>query len=880
MKLALLGLACLALVLCAPASAQEQAKTPAEELAAKLLAARDEGERAALLAARKELVAPELRKALIAAGDAHRRQAEYPRALAAYELARRVAESADDREGVARSLHYVAVVRMAQGEYGPALELFAQSLAIKEQLGDKRDIARTLYNMAGIHAEQHNLGEALRLYRRTHELREAVDDKVGVGDSLLGIGLVYDAQGNYPLALEFFRRALAIFEAAGDREGVAYAYNNIGNMLNAAGEHAAALEHFQKSLALLEALKQRRYVAQALHNIGNVHEARGQYDAALDFYRRSLALKEEIGDRTGQANSLLNMGHVHLKQGEAARSVELSARAADMARRLLRRDTLWAALATKGSAHLRLGQTAEARAALEESVAVIEEMRALVAGGSQDRQVFFENKVLAYLEMVKLLAGQGRYAEALEYAERSKARVLLDVLGGGRAPLDKRLTEGERARERELGRRLVALNNDLAEERQAAAPRRARLEELEKQLEQARHDLAAFQTALFNAHPELRVRRGESKPASLADAAELLPDAQTALLEYAVADDRTFLFVLTRGAQQSAPLTLRVYEVAAGREELARRAQEFRGQLAARGLAFRRPARELYDLLLKPAAEQLRGKTRLVFVPDAGLWELPFQALQTAEGRYLLEESEVAYAQSLTVMRETARARAARRKAGPAPAAHALLAFGPPPAVSGAAPSAGRPAALPEAERQVKALGELYGPSASRVYTGAAAREERLKSEAGGARLVHLATHGVLNDRSPLYSHVLLAHGEGGEDGLLEAWEIMNLDLRAELVVLSACETARGRAAAGEGVIGMTWALFVAGSPSTVVSQWKVEESSTTELMLEFHRRLRGRPGEAPRPPAEALRAAALKLLRSERHAHPFYWAAFVLVGA
>src|SRR5215813_2956694 len=148
---------------------------------------------------------------------------------------------------------------------------------------------------------------------------------------------------------------------------------------------------------------------------------------------------------------------------------------------------------------------------------------------------------------------------------------------------------------------------------------------------------------------------------------------------------------------------------------------------------------------------------------------------------------------------------------------------------------------LPEAERQVNALKQIYGAAKSKVYTGAEAREERAKAEAGAYRILHLATHGILNDSSPMYSHVLLAKTEGdaNEDGLLEAWEIMKLDLKTDLTVLSACETARGRVGAGEGMIGLSWAIFVAGCPTTVVSQWKVESASTTELMLEFHRQLK-----------------------------------------
>jgi CHAT domain-containing protein len=167
------------------------------------------------------------------------------------------------------------------------------------------------------------------------------------------------------------------------------------------------------------------------------------------------------------------------------------------------------------------------------------------------------------------------------------------------------------------------------------------------------------------------------------------------------------------------------------------------------------------------------------------------------------------------------------------------------------------------------------------VYVGADATEARLKLDAPRATIVHIAAHGVLDDASPMYSHVALGSSRGdGEDGILEAWELANLHLPASIVVLAACETARGHAGGGEGMIGMTWALLVGGAAAAVVSQWRVESSSTAELMLAFHRHVKPaldrRRGAAA---AAALRAAQLELLRDERYRHPFYWAGFVVVA-
>jgi CHAT domain-containing protein len=205
---------------------------------------------------------------------------------------------------------------------------------------------------------------------------------------------------------------------------------------------------------------------------------------------------------------------------------------------------------------------------------------------------------------------------------------------------------------------------------------------------------------------------------------------------------------------------------------------------------------------------------------------------------------------------------------GATPGPRTLLALG--------NPTADGEQLLPETEREVHELAEIYGAS-SRVYLGGEAGEDRWKSEAPNYRVVHLATDGVLDDASPLYSHLRLADPRGGsaEDGLLEAWEIMNVPLKAELVILSACETARGRIAAGEGMLGLMWAVFVAGSPATLVSQWRVDSASSTALMVGFHRAW----NTGGMSKARALQATSIAVLRTPAFSHPFYWAGFILAG-
>ncbi len=520
--------------------------------------------------------------------------------------------------------------------------------------------------------------------------------------------------------------------------------------------------------------------------------------------------------------------------------------------------------------------------------------------------------------MVELLVGEGKLGEALAFAEQAKARVLLDVLQRGRLSINKAMTAQEQERERKIKSELSALNLQLQREAARPQPDRTPLTELRARLEKARFELESFTNNLYVTHPELRVQRGEAPPVTLERLGELLPDADGALVEFVVGEKQTLLFVVTRSEPEMppdqkaglatparlVPPTLKVYRLDVKRNELIERVNRFRRRLAQADLAFSAEALSLHDLLLKPARGELQGKTRIVIVPDGALWELPFQALRSADGHYVIEEHAISYVPSFSVLHEMTRAKRKQMNAGTD--TRTLLALGNPTTRAGANQdprgSHARTllndgsAPLPEAERQVRMLERLFGRAQSNVWTGGAATEELVKRDAGKSRFLHLATHGVLDDASPMYSYVKLAPegnrgDEAGEDGMLEAWELMQMDLRTEMVVLSACETARGRIKSGEGMIGFSWALFVAGNPTTVVSQWKVESASTTELMLGFYRNLlpprnphrvaaaSARRKAAPVTKAEALRQASLELLRSDKYSHPFYWAGFVIVG-
>ncbi|MGH9900354.1 MAG: CHAT domain-containing protein, partial [Pyrinomonadaceae bacterium] len=257
---------------------------------------------------------------------------------------------------------------------------------------------------------------------------------------------------------------------------------------------------------------------------------------------------------------------------------------------------------------------------------------------------------------------------ALTFIERAKARALLDLLYSGRVNVVKAMTSREQEQERALRAEIISLNTQVTRAGQQDKPDQARLGELKAQREKVRLSYEAFQTSLYAAHPELRVQRGEAQVIRAEEIAALAPDAGSALLEYVVMDDVTYLFTVTKAAGK-AEADVRVYALPIKRDDLAGQVEAFRRQLAGRDLGFRASAGKLYNLLLKPAEAELRDKTDLVIAPDDTLWDLPFQALLTGANRFLIEDAAISYAPSLSVLREMTR----RRKNHGAEAAPATL---------------------------------------------------------------------------------------------------------------------------------------------------------------------------------------------------------------
>ena len=803
-------------------------------------------------------------------------------------------------DGLLKGLSNEAVELLyKKGRDDQASIIFNIVLTIARRDNSLLGTANALIGLGDVYAAQGDYRRAADNYQQIMKLVEGLGHKPGIAVVSVRLGDIHYYQGNFPQALDYYERSVKLYEKLGSREDVAHPLLRIGDVYFAQNDNARALEYYQRSLKICEQTFDKGGATFLLNRIAEVYAAQGRYEEAEDFYRRSLKLQEELGLKSITATTWNGIGSIRYRQGNYGEAAKLSARAAELAKEGNAPEVLWKTLTSLGQAYRALKQVDRAQQSFDEAIAILETMRGQLVGNERDQQLFFENKTVPYVEMVGLLIDQNKVTEAFHYAEMAKGRMLLDVLRQGRSDISKTMTAEERDHEKQLQATVTALNSQLRKEISLRQPDKTRLAFIDAQLPKARLEYEAYETRIYAAHPDLSAKRAGSEPLFLNEAGTLINDSQTALLEYVVTQNRTYLFVLTK-TNSTDPVRLKVYPIEVSARDLATRVADFRQRLAGNSADFKEPARNLYDLLLQPVQSELEGKTTICIVPSEGLWELPFQALLSGSNKYVLEDHALSYVPSLNVLSEMKKKALARQQtrddspsggfltkisASMTPALPRLLAIGNP-SLSGQSVARLRSTrrelsfdSLPQAEQEVKAIGEIYGAQESTILIGNAAREETFKATASKYSVLHFASHGVLDDVNPLYSRLLLATGSETDDGFLEAREIMKLDLHADLAVLSACQTGRGQFGSGEGLIGMSWALFIAGTSTTVASQWKVDSASTARLMIDFHRNLQPEKGPSQANPAEALRRAAIKLMADPKYRHPFFWSGFVVVG-
>ena len=850
-------------------------------------------------------------------GEVHYRKIELDEALALHDraLSLQLASGETRDPDVAATHVYRAQSHWLKGDHESALASFDEALALfKASFGeDSREVAAIYANIGSVYWAKSDFDQAISFYEKALALEERAHAKGQTNLALIyhNIAISTLAKGEPDRTLALEEKALPILlQTFGEQnDSVAEIYLVMGEAYVSKGELDRALELFKKALGVQAALLGGSHPDLALshHGLGGAYLKKKDFPRSLRHYGMALALEEKAFGPTHAevAGDYASLAEAERTRGNLDRALFLYQRSlhADVpgftdedprvnppTERVLSEERLLEALDGKAQTFALRAERGtggrrdldSALRAYEEAVLCIDRMRfgyrieESKLFRAREAQDVYDHAIRTALRLYDRSGDERAREIAFRFSEKGKGVVLLEEMARAAARRFAGIPDALLEQERRLRVDLAFHERRLSEERLEAGGHASALPPSQEKVFALRQEYDTLRERLEADYPRYHDLKYPAAAVSVSELQKEVLDDTSALVEYFVGREQVVVFAVTRGS-------FRVVSVpAAGLQVEVERLR--RGILERDEPAYAGAASRLYEWLLSPVADAVSGK-RLIVVPDGPLSTLPFEALlvrpvttATAELPFLLGEHAVSYAYSATLLRQTLRAKRT-------PPSADFVAFAPIYARV-LPPEAGRrdlPASRAEVEQVASGFRARYplwqrllGP-APRVYLEAEASEARAKSsELGRYRYVHFATHGLLDAREPRLSGLLLAPDRAPpEDGFLRLGEIYNLDLRAELVVLSACETGLGRLAGGEGVIGLTRAFLYAGASKVLVSLWPVSDASTSELMVDLYDELR-----AGTPPAEALRRAKLRLQgRHPEYAKPYYWSAFVLVG-
>lgn len=826
------------------------------------------------------------------AGDADRARAAFDRALSML---------GDDIAHRALAFNVLGQLAGDAGDLVRARDYCRRDLELRREIGDLSGEAKAANNLGYAFDQLAESQQAITYYNRALALWRQIGDRAGEALTLHNRGKSYLYLGRGEEALDDLTEALALRAELGDRRGQAATLNAMGQALESGdGEETLrrAMGVYERALELAGKLGDLSRKAVAETNLGAIYVRLGRYDEALDAFVQAQAGFHELGLRQYEAVALHNLGWLFASQGRTEAAMGYSRQALDAFEEVHDLPGQVDVLKLIAELEQKAGDLTAARESIERAIAAIESLRTRPV--SHDlRSSYFATKQSHYDLYIRLLMelhrrepAAGHAAAALGVSERARARSLLDSLIDSGADLrrgvppdllseEQRLADAINAKERQ---RLRLSEN-------GAEP--AALEALEKELRELLRGYDDVRARIRVASPRYAALT-QPRPLGAREIQERVLDRGTLLLQYDLGAESSYLWAVTPQSIASFELPPReIVEAAARRAYRLLTVSNRREGRAPTELALA----TLSEMLLAPVAGLLDHK-RLLIVSEGALQYIPFGVLPfpAGDGVPLAFDHEISHMPSsstLAVLREQARER---------PPAPDLIAVVADPVFQRYDPRCERRDAAdpggPDARRADDQGGELRferlvysreeaegilglvdGGARFRAFGFDASKPMVMSGALSRYRYVHFATHGDLNAEHPELSRLVLSlvdrDGRPRDDGFLHAHEIYDLELPADLVVLSACRTALGKEVAGEGLVGLTQGFMYAGASRVIVSLWQVNDRAAAELMVRFYERLL-RQGLAP---AAALREAQLSIAREKPWQSPYYWAAFVLQG-
>jgi len=848
--------------------------------------------------------------ALSGLGAVHYALGDHRQALDYLKQSLLLSRSLKDAGGEALRLNDIGVVHNTLGDPQEALKNYQQALPMLRAAGERGGVASALNNIGAAFRVMGEPQQALAYFKQALSVQQEIGDEREMAKTLTNIGALHNRLGDAQRALDYYYQALPLRRKVGAVAGQAITLTNIGAAYLGLGDPQRAMGYLKQSLSLTEGGQSRPEEAQALNILAAASSELGNKQQALEYIHRALALWRAIGERQGETSALIRMGRIYREQGDLQLASKYLEEALQRARDIGEAGSETLTLADIARVERDLGDLDQALNRIETALNLVETLRARIRVEDL-RGSFLASRHSDYDFYIDLLMrlherrpSAGYDTLAFEASERARGRNLLDAFSATcadiRQGVDPLLLERQRSLQRQINAK-ERLRMQLAGRNQME-----KSAEIEKELRALLAEYQEAQGQMLIRSPRYAALT-DPVPLKLKEIQRQSLDRDTLLLEYALGEERSFLWSVT-------PTSLRAYT-------LPRRAEIEAVALRAYGLLTKSNQRqhegsselaaaELSRMILGPVAAEL-GRKRLAIVSDGALQYVPFGALPNpaAAGagapkrRPLIVDHEIIYLPSASVLATMRREMSGRRRAARTVAVLSDPVFQPDDPRVKRVKLIGEKANGDESKtesdlvrsaketgltsferlihtrKEAEAIVALAPPEQGfKALDFAASRATVMNAGLDQYRIVHFATHGLLNSRSPELSGIVLSlvDEEGrAQEGFLRAYEIYNLKLNAELVVLSACSTALGKDIKGEGLAGLTRGFMYAGTPRVIASLWNVRDEATAELMKRFYRNLL--IGKSP--PAAALREAQISMWREPRWAAPYYWAGFALQG-
>lgn len=812
---------------------------------------------------------------------------KYSKSLASRQKALAYFKALDRPKSIAITLSNIGLIYQRISLYDKALSYYNQSLDLSESMGDIRMLSTTYDNIAWVQQLLGNYDQALIASQKSLSYSKQAGTPGSTARILNNIGLLYKRLGEYEKAGDYYRQSLKMKAKTAGPKSIATTTQNMGMLLWRQGEIEEATDLYQKALTLRKQVGNPYDIASSLNTMVTLELKNHNIEQAREYAEQIQAIGDSTKSYTILQKASSYFGDICAAENKNQRALEYFKKAYEYSKNLPPRRQLGPLQQIAYHYHKLNSDSAVTYG--QKAIDIIEQSRLKAGSTWKLKSEYLKKHSDFYMELASwVLKYKQDTPRVFRLVEQARARSFNDDLAKASQNIDRQLPDEVR-----INRKYWRESIDSLFTRLESSDDKEEQAQLSEEIRTAELDYAAYENKLASQYPVLK-KMERPEPINLKQAQSLV-DEETVILEYAVAGNELMIFLIGRDEVRVEQFSLPGIEPLA--DELTARITRFRNLILSNAEKdeLKAASDALYNVMLKPFEESLRQYSNIIMVPNGSMAYLPFEALMQ-DDQYLIENFRIKYIPSLTSLTLLEKPELMDRKELLGVAGSQFTGRIDEPVIG-----TNHLSSLPSTILEVDSVSSHFREVS--LLKDKEVSEQAFKAllQQNRYRYIHLATHGIINEKRPERSALTLSANReitasSEEDGMLRSSEIFGLDLSSDMVVLSACNTGLGKIIKGEGMLGMQRSFFYAGAATVVVSLWNVFDRSTAALMNEFYKALISNERETDwidsmlrwigwdqsipfGKKAAAMRRAKLKMINHPVFNHPVYWAPFVVVG-